>query len=388
MQPSIAIAGALARKPFHGGHTWVLLQYLLGFRKLGWNVVFIDTLGSDQCVDGRGQRCAPLESVNWRVFREVLGHFGLLGDSCLILDGGQRYLGLAREDLLARVRESAFLLNIMGYLDQEEILVQAPRRVFLDIDPGFGQMWAQLGLADVFEGHDDFVTIGENIGSSGCSIPTCGLKWITSPQPVVLDHWPARFGAAPRYLSSIVSWRGAYGPVAHEGETYGLRAAEFRKFLELPVRSGRDFLLALDIHPEDGQDLERLRENGWRITSPSQAAGDVWSYRRFIQDSSAEFLVAKNMYVKTASGWFSDRSICYLASGKPVLAQDTGLAATYAAGEGLLLFSTLDEALAAVDDLWARYTVHAQAARAIAETHFDSDRVLRALVDALDVGGC
>jgi len=385
VKPCIAIAGALARKPFHGGHTWVLLQYLLGFRKLGWKVVFIDTLGSDLCVDERGQHCVPEESVNWRVFREVLGHFGLLGDSCLVLDGGRRFLGLAREDLLARVRGSVFLLNIMGYLDQEEILAQAPRRVFLDIDPGFGQMWARLGLADLFEGHDDFVTIGGNIGRPGCPVPTCGLSWITSPQPIVLEHWPARLEAAPRYLSSIVSWRGAYGPVVHEGQTYGLRAPEFRKFVEMPVRSGRDFLLALDIHPADGRDLERLRENGWRIVSPVQAAGDVWSYRRFIQGSSAEFGVAKDMYVKTASGWFSDRSICYLASGKPVLAQDTGLAEAYPAGEGLLLFTTPEEALAAVDQVWARYPAHARAARAIAEAHFDSDRVLRALLDALGV---
>jgi hypothetical protein len=375
----------LAQKPLQGGHTWVLLQYLLGFRHLGWKVIFIDALASDMCFDRDGERCALKDSVNWRVYRDVLSRFGLAEDACLILDGGEQFIGLSRQELLNSVRNSALLLNIMGYLDQEEILGQASRRVFLDIDPGFGQMWAELGLVNLFEGHDDFVTIGERVGSPECSIPTCGLDWITTPQPVVLEHWPASYSPAPEIFSSVVSWRGAYGPITYKSETYGLRAHEFRKFVELPVQSGQPFRLALNIHPDDSKDLDLLRRNHWDILDPLVTVSDCWSYRKFIQDSAAEIMVAKNLYVKSNSGWFSDRSICYLASGKPVLAQDTGLQDLLPNGEGLLLFSTMDEALAQIDDIVSRYQIHQHVAREIAESCFESGKVLRNILRQLGV---
>jgi hypothetical protein len=377
------ISGSLAQKPLQGGHTWVLLQYLLGFRLLGWDVTFIDELAADMCFDEAGDPCAFEDSVNWRVYRNVLEDFGLLDDACLILDGGKRFVGITEQDLLDKVRNSALLLNIMGYLGHEDILAQASRRVFLDIDPGFGQMWADLGLVNLFEGHDDFITIGERIGTPGCPIPTCGLDWITTPQPIVLEHWPACYSANPDGFSSVVSWRGAYGPISYKGEQFGLRAHEFRKFFELPFRTKRPFQLALNIHTADSKDLGLLHANRWDIVDPQHAVSDWRSYRRFIQESSAEFLVAKNMYVKTNSGWFSDRSICYLASGKPVLAQDTGLEGLYPSNEGLLLFRTIDEAVAQVEDLEARYDDHCRAARELAETRFDSNRVLSNILGRL-----
>lgn len=343
MEDTIVIAASLAQKPRHGGHTWAILQYLLGFRRLGWNVLFLDHLDPAMCVDAEWRKpCAVEQSLNLRYLRETMEHFGLGDAYSLVYNRGERFFGVTREQVIDRTRRSAFLLNVMGFLTDEDILGAAPRRVFLDIDPGFGQMWRALGLHDLFAGHDDYVTIAENIGQAGCAIPTCGLEWIATRQPVVLEHWQPCDGTYSDLFTSVASWRGAYGPVEYQGRTYGLRVHEFRKFFDLPRRSGQRFQLALDIHPADVSDLTRMATSGWSLVDPKVVASDPWTYRAFIQNSKAEFGVAKNMYVQAASGWFSDRSICYLASGKPVLVQDTGLAHLYPTGRGLVTFATME----------------------------------------------
>lgn len=385
MKRNITIAGSFAQKPLQGGHSWVLLQYILGFKQLGWNVLFIDRLTPQMCFDAQGVACLPEQSVNWQVFRNVMHHFGLQDQFTLLTADGEEYMGVQHRQVIHHVRNSAFLLNIMGFLDDEDLLGEVSHRVFLDIDPGFGQMWASLGLADLFRDHHDHVTIGEHIGEAGCGVPTCGLSWITTPQPIVLSEWPAAFSGNCDSMTSIMSWRGAYGPVEFQGHTYGLRAHEFRRFLQLPVLTGQRFQLALNIHPDDAKDLGRLERHHWEIVDPIELAGSPWAYRTFIQESAAEFMIAKNMYVDTRSGWFSDRSICYLASGKPVVAQDTGLESLYPTGEGLLLFNTPEEAVDAVKELQADYPRHARAARTIAEDYFESGKVLGALLQKLGV---
>jgi hypothetical protein len=381
---TIVLAGSLAQRPGRGGHVWVFLQYLLGFRRLGWDVLFLDEIQPDMCRDDKGQPCGLHGSVNLRDFTALMREFGL--DDCFSLNynRGEEFVGVPRREALGRVRRSALLINVMGYLCDAEMLAAARRRVFLDIDPGFGQMWRALGLADVFAGHDDFVTIGENIGSPGCEVPTCGLRWITSPQPVVLEHWPSAPDRTGHY-TSVASWRGAFGPIDYRGKRYGLRVHEFRMFAALPRWTGLPFHAALDIEPAETTDLALLAENGWHLDDPRVAAGDAAAYRRYVQNSRAEFMVAKNLYVETRGGWFSDRSICYLASGKPVAAQDTGLRGLYPSGCGLFLYSTLDEAVAAVREIESDYPRHARAARRIAEERFESDRVLTALLAKLGI---
>src|SRR5438477_5632737 len=203
---SIVIAGSVAQKPRHGGHTWVFLQYLLGFRRLGWDVLFLDRLDPAASADAAGRACPPEESVQFRFLADVMDRFGLTG--CYAADCGGRYVGLSRAEVLERTGAAAFLLNVMGFLTDAEVLARARRRVFLDIDPGFGQMWRELGLADPFRGHDAFVTIGENVGRPGCAVPTCGLDWITTPQPIVLEHWPVARDEGTAF-TTVASWRGA-----------------------------------------------------------------------------------------------------------------------------------------------------------------------------------
>jgi hypothetical protein len=385
MTERVVIAGSLAQKPGYGGHTWVFLQYLLGFKRLGWEVLFLDRLEPEMYVDHLGRPCHRDQSYNLHYVVNVMERFGLSDAFAVACDGGKHFVGLSREEVLKRIGDSAFLLNVMGFLTDEEILSRVPRRVFLDIDPGFDQMWQDLGLADLFSGHDDYVTIGQNVGRPDCAIPTCGLEWITTSQPVVLDHWPPREGVESERFTSIASWRGPFGPLEYRGKTYGLRVHEFRKFARLPHLSGCPFQLALDIHPAEVDDLALLEANGWSLVDPNVVAGDPWAYQAYIQDAKAEFMVAKNLYVQAKSGWFSDRSICYLASGKPVLAQDTGLEQLYPTGEGLLTFTTLDEALSGVEELSRNAPRHARAARALAEEYFDSDKVLNRLLRKLSV---
>jgi hypothetical protein len=382
LEPLI-VAGSVAQKPGNGGHTWVFLQYLLGFRKLGRQVTLLDRLEPDMCVDRAGRPAAPADSWNLAYLRGVMERFGLADSFAVLHDAGES-LGLSRSELLERVASSALLLNVNGFIRDPEVLAAAPLKAYLDIDPGFGQMWRELGLHDPFRDHDVLVTIGERIGRPDCAIPTGGLEWLTTPQPVVLDHWPAQESGGEAF-TSVGSWRGAFGPVEFGGETYGLRVHEFRKFARLPKLTDERFEIALAIDAAESRDLELLHDCGWSLADPAKVAGDPFAYRDFVQRSRAEFMVAKNMYVRARSGWFSDRSICYLASGKPVLAEETGFSELYPTGEGLLSFTTLDEALAGVEQIASDHERHGRAARALAEQHFDSDRVLGRLLSSLGV---
>jgi hypothetical protein len=382
---SIVIAGSLAQKPRQGGHTWQFLQYLLGFRRLGWQVLFLDRLEPGMCIDEAGRHCQIEDSVNLRYFLDVFKKFGLQDSFSLDFNRGERHFGLSRGQVVERLANSAFLLNVMGFLTDEQLLAAARRRVFLDTDPGFGQMWQDLGQANLFLGHDDYVTIAENIGQPKCSIPTCGLKWITWRQPIVLEQWPFQETAPNEWFTSIGSWRGPYAPIEYHGKTYGLRAHEFRKFLKLPRETKGQFQVALDIHAAESRDLSALADNGWSLADPTIVACDPWKYRQYIQHSRAEFMATKGIYVDTQSGWFSERSICYLASGRPVLAQDTGLAGLYPLGHGILTFRTFEEAVNGVEQVISDYPRHSRVAREIAEEFFDSDKVLNQLLAKLGV---
>jgi hypothetical protein len=361
----------------------VFLQYLLGFRRLGWDVLFVDRLEPEMCVDRDGNPASFESSANLRYTAEIMERFGLSGDWALLYDRGRELAGCARRELVERARRSALLLNVMGFLDDEEILGAGPLRIFLDIDPGFPQMWQDLGLAEPFAGHDRHVTVGGNVGRPDCSIPTCGLEWSHTLPPVVLSEWEPASGRGERF-TSVASWRGPFGPIEYRGRAYGLRVHEFRRFLELPRRTGAAFELALDIDEADSADIDGLREHRWQLVDPLDAAGDPCRYRDYVQGSAAELMIAKNIYMDTRSGWFSDRSACYLASGRPVLAQDTGLR-DLPDDEGLVTFTDLDGAVAGAESILADPDRHGRAARALAEERFAAERVLPELLAKLGV---
>jgi hypothetical protein len=373
MRGSAVVAGALTRHLDAGGHVWALLHWVLGFKALGWRVTFLDRIDP-----------APGSRRSARVGRlvELMHRMGISEDFSLDLGCDEEPVGLGRFEVRQRMRDSDLLVNIMGYLKDESLLAEARRRVFLDIDPGFGQMWRALGLCDSFGGHERFVTVGSRLGREGCTIPTCGLQWLHTLPPVDLHLWPSGNGAGPRY-TSVGAWRGPYDAVQWDGVRYGLRAHEFRRFADLPSRIGGGLEVALDMAPEDASDAALLRRGGWILTDPAEVAGDSDSYRAYVTSSRGEFAVAKEMYVRSRSGWFSDRTAVYLAAGRPAIVQDTGLAGAFPIGEGLLVFSDPEQAVETLREVESDWTRHSRAARAFAEAYLDSRKVLGQVVEAI-----
>ena len=384
---SVVVAVALAQRSDRGGHAWVVLSYLLGFRRLGWRVTLVDRLPREASVDRDGNVVAPEDSVGYIYARSVLERFGLADRYFLLVDAApgappSEPVGRSRAELRRELRECDFLLNVMGFLDDAELRGDARRSAFLDIDPGFPQMWADLGLADIVAGHDAFLTVGTNVGQPGCGVPSLRRLWRATLPPVVMEHWPVQRDAG-RAITTVATWRGPFDPIEHGGTRYGLRAHELRPLAATPATIAWPVEIALDIDAADAPDRERLVAGGWQVVDPVAVAGTPESYRSYVQSSTAELTVAKGMYVQTASGWFSDRSACYLASGRPVVAQDTGIGAHLPSGDGLVLFRSEAEARAGLVDVLARYRHHAAAARALAEEYLDSDMVLSALVDSV-----
>jgi hypothetical protein len=377
----LPIAASIAQRPGYGGHAWAFLQYALGLEQLGYRPILIDRLTAEMATDASGlpSEGARRAGIEW--FRAVVEGAGLAESSCLLLDDGET-LGLGREDLRSAIGSAPFLLNVMGFLEDPDLLGAAPMRVFLDVDPGFPQLWRQLGLADLFAGHERYASVGANLGKPGCEIPDCGLEWIPLRPPVALDRWP-RVAPASREFRSIGSWRGPFGPIEYGGRSLGLRVHEFRKYAALPRLVAGELGIALDIDVADRGDLELVRGNGWNLFEPRAVAGTLAAYREFVQASGAEIGIAKNIYVELDSGWFSDRSACFLASGRPVLAQDTGFGRSLPTGEGLLAFASLEEACAGVEAIRGDWSGHARAARELAVELFDAKKVLGGLLGAL-----
>lgn len=377
----IVVAGALANKPMNGGAAWTRLSWALGLKRLGHEVYFIEEIAAATSVDGAGAICDLDRSVNAAYFRRITERFGFGGTSALISRDEDRTVGVSSKELREVADAADLLVNISGHLTLETLKPRFRRRVFIDLDPGYTQFWHAQGLAeDRLRGHHAYFTIGENIGTPACSVPTGDIFWRTTRQPVVLDDWPVSTRSLAHGFTTVASWRGSYGRVAHGGLLFGLKAHEFRKFLKLPTLADHPFEIALEIDPADRQDEESLRTNAWRIVDARTVAGDPFDFRSYIQESSAECSVAQGIYVETQSGWFSDRTVRYLASGKPALVQDTGLGRTYPTGVGLVPFRTLQEAAQGADLIMQDYEMHSRAARALAEEFFDSDKVLPSLL--------
>src|SRR5918998_4521238 len=354
-RPTIILSGMMAAVPHQGGATWSVLQYLLGFRRLGHDVYFVEPV-QEAALRPTG---APLDrTVNAAYFRQVTADFGLEQSSALLLAGTRQTVGLPYERLRRVARRADVLVNISGLLADEDLTAHIPLRAYLDLDPAFTQLWhAAQGIDMRFAGHSHFVTIGQAIGRGGCAVPTCGLSWITTPQPVVLEHWSVAERITQDAFTTVGNWRG-YGSIEHEGVFYGQKAHSLRRFIALPSLTGERFALALAIHPDETNDLRALSDNGWRLLDPARVARTPASYRRFVRGSKAEFGVAKSGYVAAGCGWFSDRSVCYLASGRPVVAQETGFGRFLPTGAGLFAFETSDEVLEGIETINRDYARH------------------------------
>jgi hypothetical protein len=366
----ILFAGIIARYPF-GGVTWCSLMYLLGLRALGHEVFYIEDTG--ECVyDPVLNTRATDPSYGTAYIHDALAPYGL-GDrwSFVNYDGG--YHGRSADEVKRYAADADLFINLSGgsWFWRDEYAT-IPRKVFVDSDPAFTQLAiakAEPWYVEFFRRFDCLFTFGANIGTAASSIPTGEFTWHKTWQPITMDDW--RTEAAPGdHFTSVMTWQ-----IESFADVGGNKDQEFVKFIELPSRTPQSFELAIN-GPQ-----QLLRQYGWSTVDAMQVSRTPPAYRAFVQASRAEFGVAKHTYVSTRSGWFSDRTECYLASGRPALVQDTGWTAHLPSGDGLLAFSNLDEAIDGVARIRADYARHARQAIDVARAHFDARVVLPALLE-------
>ncbi len=364
----IVVAGMVAGGPGHGGATWAVLQWVLGLRQLGHDVVLIEPVAS-------------LDRAVRSYFADVVADHGLQHHAVLWSPEGTS--GMPERAVRDFTATADAVVDLAGSLRHHpELLDGAPVRAYVDLDPAFTQVWHEQGIDVGLDGHTHHLTVGLNIGRPGCPIPACGRDWFGVVPPVVLDRWAVADSVDGGTFTTIANWRG-YGSVAHHGVAYGQKAHSWRELLSVAGAAARRCTPALAIHPGENEDLAALAAHGWRLLDPADVAATPDDYRRFVQGSFAELGVAKSGYVASRSGWFSDRSACYLASGRPVIAQDTGFSDHLPTGAGLLAFTTAGGAVAATHDVAADYGRHRRAARELAEAHLDSRTVLTKVIDHL-----
>jgi hypothetical protein len=367
----ILFAGIIARYPF-GGVTWCSLMYMLGLRALGHEVMYIEDTG--ECIyDPVADAISEDPSFGTQYINDALAPFGF-GDRWSFVNYDRSYHGLPHGSVKAFCADADLFINLSGgsWFWRDEY-VRIPRKVFIDSDPVFTQLAIAKGeqwYVNFFRGFDRLFTFGANIGTEASDVPTSGFTWHKTWQPVTTALWQTGAPPATDRFTSVMTWK-----IESFTDVDGNKDREFVKFIDLPARAPDRFALAVN-GPQ-----RLLREHGWAPVDAMRVSRTPAEYRDFIQASKAEFGVAKHAYVSRRSGWFSDRTECYLAAGRPAVVQDTGWSAHLPSGTGLVGFSTPEEALEGVARVERDYAAHARSASEIAREHFDASRVLPPLLE-------
>ncbi len=372
----IVILGMMGRCPF-GGQTWLYLNWLRAFSTIGHDVWYVedDTVWpyhpelnrvSDDCRYATRHIASCLERVGLKdqwAYR--------------LADRKGACWGLDEPKLNQLYRDCDVLLNIVGATDLRDEHRKARRRVYVETDPATAELHLAMGDEHTrlaFADHDTIVTYGENYGAEDCGVPTCGIDFKKTRQPIDLELWPMHFDPNAPYFTTIGNFKQSGSDVVYNGETYHWsKHHEWEKFIHLPRRTRQQFELAMW---PDEKDRERLQAQGWTLTPPLQMSLDIFgAYPAFFRKSRGEFTVAKDQNVRLRSGWFSERDACYLATGKPVIAQDTAFGRSIPTGEGLFAFRTMDEALAAIDAINSDYRRHCNKARELAQEYLSAPKI-------------
>jgi hypothetical protein len=366
----IIVAGIIARYPF-GGVTWCSLMYLLGLRALGHDVYYLEDTG--ECVYDYEKNTISLDSaygINY--INSSLSQFGL-GDKWIFVDYEGKYYGKSREEAAKICADADLFINLSGgswfWRDEYQ---KIPRKIFIDSDPAFTQAAlakAETWYVEFFKGFDTLFTFGRNLGASDCTIPETPFEWKKTWQPVICEEWETDNLPKRDVFTTVMTWKNQ-----SFADADGNKDKQFTQFLDLPQKTQQVIELAVN----GAQDL--LRSRGWQTVDGMSVSKNLNLYRDYIQNSKAEFSVAKHLYVATRSGWFSDRSECYLAAGRPVLVQETGFSRYIPTGEGLLTFSNVEEALEGIGSINADYAKHSRKAVEIARRFFDAKIILPQLL--------
>lgn len=373
----IIVGGVVSLTPFSPGIVTDWMQLVAGLRRLGHEVHFIEEVRPDWCIDTHGHPCALSDSVNRALFRETMDWFGI-GDRAYQIENGGAVADPALNTLLSTSPD--LLINLSGHVTTPCVLRNVSRRAYVDLDPVYTQLWrTEYGKDLNFTSHDVFFTVGLNIGTDRTCIPDAGVQWQHLMRVVVPDEWKCDVDPSCARFTTIASW-GGFGDLCYRGEWYQSKYEEFNRFADLPRRVDQPLEIALRRHSDEDPRVRRLTAHGWILTRATTIATTTM-YRDYIARSRAEIGIAKSAYVKSRSGWFSDRAAHYLVSGKPVLAQSTGFEDQLPTGRGLISFSTIDEAVAGIEEINRDYAGHCRAARDFAAQYFDYRKVLPQMLD-------
>ncbi len=368
----IIVCGYMIRHPV-AGNILAYFHYILGLDRLGYEVIYLEESGWDySCYHLLTQAYSDDPSFGLQAVEALFNQYHVKAQICYINRQTGQVYGNDWDTVKQQLKTADLLLNIGGVCWLSEFLL-CQRRVLIDMDPFFTQIGKFAG--EGFSDYHLYFSYGMNIGQSDCTIPTANVDWLPIVPPVVPEIWN-NSQQTGTILTTIGNWS-AYGSVVYNNNRYGQKDEEFLRFLELPQLCSQKIEVALS-----GKNIEiaeikpRLQAAGWFVENGLEVSANLSTYQSYIINSRGEFSVAKNAYVKTRSGWFSDRSVCYLAAGKPVILQDTGFSDWLPTGCGVLAFSTLAEAVDCIESLNADYSAHCRAAQQIAEDFFSYKVVL------------
>lgn len=362
--------------PNGGGHFWVYLQWALGLRALGCEVIWLEQIDPAD----------PVEETrrNVTILRERLARWDLANALAFTTPAAAAPPGDVATGALdfETAAQADLLLNLWHSLPAE-VVRRFRRSALIDTDPGLLQTWMTNGSVKVAP-HDAYFTIGETVGTPRALFPDCGVQWIYTPVPVFLPEWPAMPPEGAAAYTTVAHWWG--GTFEHDGTTFwNEKRVAFLDYLELPARARVRLEVAVCLAQCFDECRQLMEPHGWRVREAWDVSSTLEAYRAYIQRSRGEFSCAKPAYVRLETAWISDRTLCYLASGRPAVVQHTGRSKFLPDGEGLFRFRSLDEAAAALCAAEADYEYHCRQARALVEEHFDARRVVaRVLERALE----
>lgn len=385
IKPRIIVSGILFWYPL-AGVTYQFLHYLLGLRRLGYDPYYIED-SARWIYDPDLNEPSPDPTPNIARVAPVLERFGLSGRWAYRSHGPDgRCFGMTEEALRRVYREADVFLNVTASQEIREEHRWCRRRIYVESDPFAVQVklaQGDRGTIAALEAHDTLFSFGENLGALDCEAPVGRFTWLPTRQPVVLDLWGDGVPPGGSPYTTITTWSNNNKPLIYRGRRYYWRKdREFRRFIDLPRRSSVPFELATST---ERSTVALLGTYGWRHRSARDVSSGLDVYRRYIEESRAEFTVARDQVVRPRTGWFSDRSACYLAAGRPVITQETGFSKFLPTGKGLFAFTTMEDILSAVDAIESDYPGHSRAAREIATEYFAAERVLDSLLSRAGV---
>ncbi|HEX9422760.1 MAG TPA: hypothetical protein VF899_05920 [Pyrinomonadaceae bacterium] len=377
----IIVFGILFWYPL-AGVTFQFLHYLIGLRGLGYDPYYVEDSGR-WVYDPQLNDLSAEAAGNIRAVAPVLEAHGF-GEKWAFrgnYPNGKCY-GMTESQILELYAEADAFLNVTGAQEIREEHMRCPRRIYVESDPFASQVRVAQGddkTITALAAHDTHFSFGENLGAPDCDVPIERFRWLPTRQPVTLDLWTNPNAAQGITYSTVATWHNKGKNIKYRGDTYyWTKDREFKKFLDLPLRRPVSLELATGV----GDDLQRvLSEKGWRQLSSVEISKDVNRYRSYIQRSRGEFTVARDQYVRPNTGWFSDRSVCYLAAGRPVITQETGFSKFLPSGKGLFGFRSMEDILAAIDAVESDYEGNCRAAREIAAENFAAEKVIGSLME-------